>query len=93
MPTFSGDCWRAFEFAIERAKIELPRGQRTHALRHTFASHFMMNGGDLLVLSKILGHQTIQMTMVYAHLAPDHLYDAVEKNPITMRKSKKEIAA
>ncbi len=41
-----------------------------HSLRHTFASHWAMNGGDLWKLQKILGHQSIQMTMRYAHLQP-----------------------
>ncbi len=44
---------------------------RFHDLRHTFASHWMMARGDLFKLSKILGHHSIQMTMRYAHLAPD----------------------
>lgn len=44
-----------------------------HALRHTFASHFVMQGGSVLTLSKILGHSDLKMTMVYAHLAPDFL--------------------
>ncbi|NWO55704.1 tyrosine-type recombinase/integrase, partial [Chromohalobacter israelensis] len=56
-------------------------GQRTHVLRHTFASHFMMNGGNLLALQKILGHQSVQMTMRYAHLSPDHLAEAVKLGP------------
>lgn len=47
----------------------------------TFASHFMMNGGNLLTLQKILGHQSIQMTMRYAHLSPDHLSEAVQFAP------------
>lgn len=42
----------------------------------------MMNGGNLLTLNKILGHQTIQMTMRYAHLAPEHLADALTLNPL-----------
>jgi integrase len=42
-----------------------------HGLRHTFASHWMMRGGDLFKLQKILGHSSIEMTMRYAHLAPD----------------------
>lgn len=41
-----------------------------HDLRHTFASHWVMNGGDLFKLQKILGHKTVQMTMRYAHLQP-----------------------
>ena len=42
-----------------------------HDLRHTFASHWVMKGGDLFKLQKILGHKSVQMTMRYAHLAPD----------------------
>jgi site-specific recombinase XerD len=42
-----------------------------HALRHTFASHFMMSGGNILTLQKLLGHADLKMTMVYAHLSPD----------------------
>ena len=42
-----------------------------HGLRHTFASHWMMDDGDLYKLQKILGHKSPQMTQRYAHLAPD----------------------
>ncbi|CAM3025359.1 hypothetical protein VINE108274_14090 [Vibrio neptunius] len=34
-----------------------------------------MNGGDILTLKEILGHASINQTMTYAHLAPDHIYD------------------
>lgn len=68
--------------AIKKVAPDLPKGQAVHALRHTFASHFIMNGGNILVLQKILGHAKIQQTMVYAHLAPDYLQDAVRFNPM-----------
>lgn len=42
-----------------------------HDLRHTFASHWVMNCGDIFKLQKILGHKSVQMTMRYAHLAPE----------------------
>ncbi|WP_419810695.1 phage integrase [Bacterioplanoides sp.] len=74
--------WEAFESAIDRTSIELPKGTMTHVLRHTYASHFMIDGGDLLELNKILGHLTIQMTMTYAHLAPDHLGNAPRHSPL-----------
>jgi integrase len=73
--------YESFKAAMKRAQIELPKGQRTHVLRHTFASHFMMRGGNILVLQQILGHSTIVMTMRYAHFAPDHLDAAITLNP------------
>jgi integrase len=48
-------------------------GKPWHMLRHTFASHFIMAGGNILTLQKLLGHSSLTMTMRYAHLAPDHL--------------------
>lgn len=74
-------CYSAFRSAIKRAEIELPDRQLSHVLRHTFASFFMMNGGNILVLQKILGHTDIKMTMRYAHFAPDHFDDAIRLNP------------
>lgn len=67
-----------FHRVLDRAKF--PKVERNgkllryivfHDLRHTFASHWVMNGGDLFKLQKILGHKTVQMTMRYAHLAPE----------------------
>ena len=72
----------AFRRALARTSIDLPKGQAAHVLRHTFASHFMMNGGNILTLQKILGHSDIKMTMRYAHLAPDHFQDAARLNPV-----------
>lgn len=63
--------------------IELVEGKKTHVLRHTFASDFMMNGGNILVLQRILGHANIRETMRYAHFAPDHLEEAVCFNPLS----------
>ncbi|PQQ36247.1 integrase [Photorhabdus luminescens] len=75
------NCYDAFEGALSRAGITLPDGQLTHVLRHTFASHFMTRGGNILVLQQILGHSTINMTMRYAHFAPEHLDLALTLNP------------
>lgn len=81
-------CWGAFRDSVERCGLILPSGQMTHVLRHTFASHFMMNGGNILVLQKVLGHQSLTMTMRYAHLAPDHLYEAKALNPLAKIQNK-----
>lgn len=67
---------------LRLVKPDIPPNQATHILRHTFASHFMMNGGNIIALQQILGHASIQQTMVYAHLAPDYLQNAVTLNPL-----------
>lgn len=75
-------CKGAFRKAVERSGIELPDGQLTHALRHTFASHFLINGGDILALQRILGHSDLKVTMRYAHLAPDYMARVRDLSPI-----------
>lgn len=75
-------CYSAFRKAMQRAGIETPAGQLTHVLRHAFTSHFMMNGGNILVLQRSLGHMDIKVTMRYAHFAPDHLSEAMLLNPL-----------
>jgi site-specific recombinase XerD len=72
----------AFRRALDKTTIELPKGQAAHVLRHTFASHFMMNGGNILTLQKILGHSAVSVTMRYAHLSKEHLTDAVRFAPV-----------
>lgn len=71
-----------FRKLLREIKPDLPKGQATHVLRHTFATHFMINGGNLITLQRILGHATIQQTMTYAHFAPDYLSDAITLNPL-----------
>lgn len=74
--------YSAFREGIIDAKLKLSDGQLTHILRHTFASHYMMGGGNILALQKILGHHSLTMTMRYAHLSPDHLQEARRLNPL-----------
>ncbi|MCW1938541.1 tyrosine-type recombinase/integrase [Pseudomonas sp. MDMC_285] len=73
-----------FGEAVEAIGLELPDGQLTHVLRHTFASHYMMNGGDILTLQRVLGHATLAMTQKYAHVSPGHLADVVNLNPLSV---------
>lgn len=80
-PIFTS-AYAAFRTAIERAGIILPEGQLSHVLRHTFASHFMQSGGNILTLQKILDHASLVMTMRYAHMAPEHLEDTLRLNPL-----------
>ena len=64
----------SFHNALEKSGIE---DFKIHDLRHTFASNLIMAGVDLMTVKELLGHKTIEMTLRYAHLAPDHKMRAV----------------
>ncbi len=65
---------RHFQEALQRAGL---RRVTFHLLRHTYASHWVMNGGNVYDLQKVLGHTKVTMTSVYAHLSPEYLRSAV----------------
>lgn len=75
-------CYGAFRSAFKRAELTCPDGQLAHVLRHTFASHFIMNGGNIRTLQQLLGHSSLNVTMRYAHLAPNFLESARSLNPL-----------
>lgn len=61
----------AFKLAVKRAGLDTRL--RLYDCRHTFASHWVMNSGDIFALSKVLGHHSVVVTeKFYAHLRPDH---------------------
>lgn len=61
---------RVHERICIRAQV---KSIRIHDLRHTYASHYIMNGGSLADLQSLLGHSSPTMTMKYAHLTPGYL--------------------
>jgi integrase len=63
-----------------RAACDLAKIARTgfHTLRHSWASHAVMNGVPLLVVARNLGHSTTKMVEKhYGHLAPSYIADAI----------------
>ncbi len=68
--------YAGFREAIKRAGIE---DCTPHTMRHTVGSHLVMAGVDLKTVMELLGHQDIQTTMRYAHLAQHHKREAIAK--------------
>jgi integrase len=52
-------------------------------LRHTFASRLLQNAIDIVTVSKLLGHSSIQTTMRYLHLAKTAMREAVNVVSVT----------
>ncbi|HEY8207329.1 MAG TPA: tyrosine-type recombinase/integrase [Myxococcaceae bacterium] len=66
--------------ALRRAGISREQGRiGWHDLRHSYGSHLAMRGVPLKVIQELMGHATIEMTMRYAHLAPEARERAVQQ--------------
>ena len=76
-----------FDDAISEAGVQ---DFTWHDLRHTFASRLVMTGTDIRTVAELMGHRTIQMTMRYAHLAPEHKQAAVDRLASFSAKSRKK---
>jgi site-specific recombinase XerD len=50
-----------------------------HTLRHTFASHLIMNGVDIRTVQEYLGHTKISTTEIYTHLSNQHKQDSMKR--------------
>jgi site-specific recombinase XerD len=52
-------------------KADLPKMASCHTLRHSFATHMLMNGVNIREVQELLGHKHVETTMVYTHVMRD----------------------
>jgi integrase len=75
-------------------RLKLPRGVSLHTLRHTHASHMLVGGVPLQVVSERLGHSSVRVTAeVYAHAVRGADDDAVRKLEEFLRESRRVAGA
>jgi site-specific recombinase XerD len=67
----AGTVQRMIKRVLRRAGISKPATM--HTLRHSFATHMLEAGIDVLTLQKILGHRHLTTTALYLHLRSDRL--------------------
>ncbi|MBZ0264218.1 tyrosine-type recombinase/integrase [bacterium] len=66
---------------LKKKYSDLPDSLTTHLLRHTFASHLVMEGVDMRTVASLMGHRTTTITELYSHLAQSHREKALERLP------------
>lgn len=81
MPANPQTAYKLYLRRLERActAAEIKDVDGWHTFRHTFASQLVMAGLDLVTVSKYLGHSKINTTMIYSHLAQEHLKEGIKR--------------
>jgi integrase/recombinase XerC len=60
-------------------QVSEDRKTSPHTLRHTFATHLLDQGADLLAVKELLGHESLSTTQIYTHVTTDRLKKVYKK--------------
>lgn len=71
-PLHAGTIQRRFQRVVQRAGLTKPATM--HTLRHSFATHLLEAGVDVLTLQMLLGHRDLSTTSLYLHLRSEHFH-------------------
>lgn len=61
----------------------MEKGRRVHAARHSFATHVLDAGADILSVAELLGHANVNTTQIYLKINPERLTAAVAGSALT----------
>jgi integrase/recombinase XerC len=70
---------RSIDRIVKKYCAPLGRRVTPHMLRHSFATHMLENGADILAIKELLGHSSLTTTQKYTHISTDRLKAVYEK--------------
>ncbi|MGO8989305.1 MAG: tyrosine-type recombinase/integrase [bacterium] len=73
---------KAIQNAVKEAlkKAGIVKHASVHTLRHSFATHLLMNGVNIREIQSLLGHKHLETTMIYTHVIRDMV--SIPKSPL-----------